>query len=218
VLPRLGTVNVGRLRRWLSQAARPDERSRRARRRLAALEVEFHGLRSFRAGDSPRWIHWRTSARRGELMVREFDHGTHHDLVVLVEPYAEADSSPALEAAVSMAATICWAWAQESGDRVVLGVAGAPPTVAASAGGPGQAAELLAALAVVTGAPEPDLAGLERRLLDARLPPGPALLVSSRRSDHRAADMLSARLDRPVAYLDAADPPPFYQPPPAGGP
>ena len=64
----------------------------------------------------------------------------------------------------------------------------------------------------------PDLAGLERRLLDARLPPGPALLVSSRRSDHRAADMLSARLDRPVAYLDAADPPPFYQPPPAGGP
>jgi uncharacterized protein (DUF58 family) len=36
-------------------------------------EGEFYGLRDYRAGDSPRWIHWRTSARRGELAVRQFE-------------------------------------------------------------------------------------------------------------------------------------------------
>src|SRR5581483_7364175 len=60
VLPRLGTLSAGRLRRWLVHAARPDERTRRTRRRLAQ-EAEFHGLRQFRSGDSPRMIHWRTS-------------------------------------------------------------------------------------------------------------------------------------------------------------
>ena len=42
---------------------------------------------------------------------------------------------------------------------------------------------------------------------------GPALLVSSRAGDGRAAEELARRLDRPVAYLDAAAPPSFYQPP-----
>lgn len=33
---------------------------------------EFVGLRHFRPGDSPRAIHWRSVARHGELMVKEF--------------------------------------------------------------------------------------------------------------------------------------------------
>src|SRR5438445_186493 len=83
------------LRRWLMHSARPDERAGRSRRRLA-LEAEFHGLRQFRAGDSPRWIHWRTSARTGELVVREFDHGTHNDLVLILEPFADQDDHEAV--------------------------------------------------------------------------------------------------------------------------
>ena len=86
VYPAVGNINLSRLRRWLMQASRPDERHRRNRRRITQ-EVEFHGLRSFRPGDSPRWIHWRTSARRGELMVREFDQGTHYDLLLILEAF-----------------------------------------------------------------------------------------------------------------------------------
>jgi uncharacterized protein (DUF58 family) len=211
VLPQLGTLHIGRLRRWLAQTARPDERARRTRRRLAH-EVEFQGLRAFHPGDSPRWIHWRTSARRGELMVREFDQGTHHDLVLLLEPFAEAEPSAALEAAVSLAATICWAWTHGSDDRVVLAIAGEEPIVVAGFGGTGQDFLLLETLAGVKRTLRPNLAGLQRKLLDVPLPLGPALLVTSRRNSG-AAEELSRRLDRPVAGMEGLAPPSFYHPP-----
>jgi uncharacterized protein (DUF58 family) len=179
--------------------------------------VEFHGLRAFRPGDSPRWIHWRTTARTGELMVREFDHGTHHDLLLILEPFAGPNNakSERLEAAVSLAATVCWAWAHESNDRVILAVAGREPVVADGLGSANQALALLECLAAVRGSETTDLPALERRLLSVALPGGPALLVSSRRNDSRTAEALTRRLERPVAYIDAADPPSFYQPPEA---
>ena len=43
----------------------------RARRLRVVGEGDLRGLRPFRDGDSPRAIHWRTSARLGEPIVRE---------------------------------------------------------------------------------------------------------------------------------------------------
>jgi uncharacterized protein (DUF58 family) len=215
VLPRLGRIHAERLRRWLMQSARPDERARRSRRRLA-LEAEFHGLRQFRPGDSPRWIHWRTTARTGELVVREFDHGTHHDLVLIVEPFADGADSEAVEAAVSLAATVCWAWSQEAGDRVTLAIAGPEPMVLTSGDAPGAVLDLMEALASVTGTSQINADALAGRLLERPLLAGPALLISSR-PDPRTAEELTRSLDRPVAYLNAASKPSFYQPPGTGG-
>src|SRR5262249_45358720 len=73
VLPALGQVHRGRLRRYLMPAGHVGARARARAIRSPAAHDEFHGLRAFRSGDSPRWIHWRTTARRGELMVREFE-------------------------------------------------------------------------------------------------------------------------------------------------
>ena len=33
------------------------------------------------------WIHWRTSARRGELMVKEFEQQNEQDLAILIDPW-----------------------------------------------------------------------------------------------------------------------------------
>jgi uncharacterized protein (DUF58 family) len=211
VLPRLGRIHLGRLRRWLMHSARPDERARRSRKRLA-LEAEFHGLRQFRPGDSPRWIHWRTSARTGELVVREFDHGTHYDLVLIVDPFASAESSEAVEAAVSLAATICWTWVEEAGDRVMLVVAGPRPAIVTGGDGPDATLELLETLAEVKGSDEANWQELVRLLQVRPLPAGPVLMVSSR-PDRIAADAVERLLRRPVAFLDATAPPSLYQPP-----
>ncbi len=206
VLPPVGTLHAGRLRRWLAQTPRPDERTRRSRRKLAT-EVEFHGLRAFRPGDSPRWIHWRTSARRGELMVREFDQGTHHDLCLIVEPYSQRPGDPTLEAAIQLAATICWSWAEDVGDRVLLAVLGGDPPVVT-----GNRFAQLECLARLAGSDSPRPDAMLDELGRFSLPVGPALLVSSRAATG-LAELLSRRLDRPVALIDTTRPPGFYQPP-----
>src|SRR5205085_9553237 len=137
-------------------------------------EVEFHGLRTFRPGDSPRWIHWRTSARRGELMVREFDQGSHYDLLLIVEAYEPEGGKSHLEAAVSLAASIAWQWARDGGDRVVLAIAGRESTVLATRDGRDPVSGVLACLADAHGSARPDLHALAAKLDHVALPAGPA--------------------------------------------
>src|SRR5229473_2002711 len=91
VLPRLGRLHRGRLRQFLARHVAATEPIRRAPRERLATEAEFHGLRTFRHGDSPRWIHWRTTARRGELMVREFEDAPGEHLILVVDPYLRAE-------------------------------------------------------------------------------------------------------------------------------
>jgi uncharacterized protein (DUF58 family) len=54
VLPRLGRLHRGRLRQFLARHVAATEPIRRAPRERLATEAEFHGLRTFRHGDSPR--------------------------------------------------------------------------------------------------------------------------------------------------------------------
>jgi len=60
--------------------------SRRRPRVHPTAQAEIHGVRSYRSGDNPRLIHWRTSARRGELMVRELEDVPSDNLLVIVDP------------------------------------------------------------------------------------------------------------------------------------
>ena len=55
---------------------------------------EFRGLRAFRAGDDPRDIHWRTSARRGIPLVRENEDEEAREATVVLDnsPDAAADA------------------------------------------------------------------------------------------------------------------------------
>ena len=83
----------------------------RAVTRRGVFDDEFHHLRDYRAGDNPRDIHWRTSARRNGLMVREFHQSRDRGLLVLIELWQSEqptqDELDRVELAVSFAATIC---------------------------------------------------------------------------------------------------------------
>jgi uncharacterized protein (DUF58 family) len=207
VFPALGRLHADRFRRFLSQAAPEPGLARRPVRRPAA-QSEVHGVRPFRSGDSPRWIHWRTTARRGELMVREFEERPADHLIVVLEPRLSAPAggpaapSPALEAALSLAATVCWEWCQRPGDRLALAVADRPPVVFAGRTGGDYALRLLECLALQGGSAEPDVDGLLDRLAAERLPPAPVLLVSTQPASF--AGRLAARLGRPVGFVNAA--------------
>ncbi len=200
VCPRLGRLHLGRLRRWLRYDTVREECHRSAGRPTRAARLEFHGLRPMRSGDSPRWIHWRTSARRGELMVREFEDTLGEDLLLIVDP--SADGRP-LEDIASFAATVCWVWCRQHGRRLMLVIAGPSPVVCHGETGPALAALTLEALALMQGWSEPGTDALLDRLRHERLPGGALLLVSPRRGP--LADVLRERLHRMVACLTVED-------------
>lgn len=105
VLPRLGTVrNLDALTAhrhgllYQGVADRGDEQ-------------EFHGMREWREGESLRRVHWRHSARRGRLLVREFRGEdrppVHVVLDARIAPRRRTSSRRgAFERAVSLAATL----------------------------------------------------------------------------------------------------------------
>ena len=70
-------------------------------------DVAFHTLREYVPGDDRRHVHWRTSARQGRLMVRQFidNRRSHLALVVDANPASYADAEE-FELAISMCASL----------------------------------------------------------------------------------------------------------------
>jgi uncharacterized protein (DUF58 family) len=76
-------------------------------RDLSDADMSFHALRDYVAGDDRRYIHWRSSARHGELLVKQFEdtRRTLTAVALATNPgdYAEDDE---FELAVSVSASI----------------------------------------------------------------------------------------------------------------
>lgn len=93
------------------------------------FDDEFYRLREYRPGDSMRTIHWRTSARWNELMVREYHQDRDHSLLVILDLWQPKQPSgkeiESREAAVSAAATFCVDFCRRGGQsRLILGLNG----------------------------------------------------------------------------------------------
>lgn len=78
---------------------------------------ELFGVREYRPGDSLRRIHWRSSARHGELVVREYEPPGVNTLVILVDP--EPPSAQIADQVARIAASEAWDCLREGG-RVAL--------------------------------------------------------------------------------------------------
>ena len=126
VFPRLGQLT----RAW---AARRQEAfaGEHRRERHQGADGDFYGVREWRVGDSRRWIHWRTSARLGRPVVRQFEQPRHRDLAVLVDlwqPPSPGESDlENVELAVSFAATVVADLCRKGGSNLHLGAGGLSP-------------------------------------------------------------------------------------------
>jgi hypothetical protein len=147
-------------------------------RRSGANEGDFFGLRSWRAGDSRRWIHWRTTARVGELAVRQFEQQRRFDVCFLVDaflpnsnlsselnsptPFGQAASQPispedAVEWIISAAASLVTQMVPTPTNRVALAVAGEKNACIAGGGNREPLSAMLKVLAEAMPSAEPDL-------------------------------------------------------------
>ncbi len=76
-------------------------------KKITNNDISFHALRDYVPGDDRRYIHWRSSARTGQLMVRQFEETRRSQVTMLVsENVADYASENEFELAVSIAASI----------------------------------------------------------------------------------------------------------------
>lgn len=215
VLPRLGWLHRGRFLRYLRDLSVQPQRTHHRRKPHShpAAQAEFHGLRSYRSGDSLRHIHWRTSARRGEWMVREFEDEPSDNLIVVVDPTLAVPLPEAFEELVSLAGSLCWEWCRRRGDKLILAVAAAKPLVLEGLTGPDHARRILECLALLESSTEPAKAAVLARLQAQRLPPALVVVLAVGRSS--LVEPLGRALGRRVYCLDAAGTErfDFYTPP-----
>lgn len=73
---------------------------------LTADDVAFHSLREYQPGDDRRLVHWRTSARYGTLLVRQFEPSRRSDTLVCITTSPNEIGPENFELALSVAATI----------------------------------------------------------------------------------------------------------------
>jgi uncharacterized protein (DUF58 family) len=89
------------------------------RRLTADPQAGFQSLREYVHGDDPRLIHWPTTARTGELMVREFVEVRRPQYTVVLDTSAHVASPDEFEEMVDVAASVACR-ALGSGHSVVL--------------------------------------------------------------------------------------------------
>jgi uncharacterized protein (DUF58 family) len=212
VLPRLGSLRRGGLRRHLRGPVTQGNRLQR-RPPHPAAQGEVHGLRAFRTGDSPRTIHWKTSARRGELMVREFEDAPGDSLLLVLDPFLPGmpDAEDRFEDAVSFAATLAREWCRGGAERLVLAVAASEPLLLDGIAGPAFVQRALEHLAEAV--PQGNSRALLGRLAALANPPAGTIVVAVGAGS--MAGPLGRLLRRPVTIIDITDQASldFYDPP-----
>lgn len=194
-------VNRERLLRWLRGGSGDGELRRVIR--ITPHEGEFHGLRDYRPGDSPRHVDWKATARQGRLAVREYEPPVPPRLLLVVEAYLPAKPTPQdrdhLEKTISLAAGIMEAWGQELGSRLVLVLAEKTCTIHET--DPPRPA--LEALAVLEGTPECSFQQMSKQIPRAML--GAPVLVLSSALGCPGGAIVSAQLNRPVRKVSPND-------------
>jgi uncharacterized protein (DUF58 family) len=193
---------LGRLSHDWTQVVRQAATTGQTVKHRSSRDAEYYGLRDWRAGDNRRWIHWRTSARRGALVVRQFEERRSRDLAVLVDLWQPPDPTDAqrenVERAISFVATLIAEGCRQSGRRLFLSLAASTFLERSGPASPLFFRQQMDELALVAPHHDEHVPPALGHAL-ALVPPSiPTLLVSTRAIDwdalHAAAAQRDARL------------------------
>ena len=74
---------------------------------LVDADLSFHAVREYVVGDSQRHVHWKSTAKTGRLMVRQYEESRHARIAVILDLHAESYASDdEFENTVSAAASL----------------------------------------------------------------------------------------------------------------
>lgn len=172
---------------------------------------EFRSLRDYRPGDPIRSIHWRSYARTGHPVVREFQDEFFARQALVLDTSAAAPFSPAFERAVSVAAWLV-ARPRENDCLLDLMFVGEQVHRLTAGRGLGGADALLRILAVVQPSPETSvdalLTSLDRHA--AQISSVIAIFLVWDEARQLAVRRLMARGLRPTVFLVSSDEAPVF--------
>jgi uncharacterized protein (DUF58 family) len=161
VFPAVHSIAPGRLGRDVGASEAPARRRGRGH--------DLYNLRPYRAGDDPRLIHWRSSAKTDTLTVRELEDETALDVRLVLVRAARGDGG-GLEGGVSEAASLAVHFLRRGADVALAG----PGLAVATGRGRGQERRILTALALYApaGGDEASPATAVRGAREIRVPIG----------------------------------------------
>src|SRR5436190_22692838 len=144
---------------------------------------ELHSVRDYEQGESLRKVHWRSTARRGHLMVKELEDAPRDEVAVLLDGDASAVVGESFDVQVRAAGSLLHAHAHRGRRAVLIVNAAAAEShrVHSDAGDWRAALELLASVEPTATTPVTALLGregnsavraLELAIVTARLAPG----------------------------------------------
>jgi len=179
-------------------------------RRLGPDPMRFSQVRDYRPGDSPRYIHWRATARKGVLQTKEFEPSASRMVIIALDvqtmerPYEYAPAY--LEFAISAAASLAMASLEARWQTGLItngpGPDGSPWQYIAPSRHPQQAVDLLSTLAALTPF-RGDSFDAMLGALQAQLPAGASLVCVSAHLRPEILQMLQAfrRAQHPVSLF-----------------
>lgn len=183
VYPRLGRLAPA----WKERLQEAYHGSRPVKRQQGLMEGDFHALRGYRDGDSMRWIHWRTTARRGFPMVKQFEQQRHHDLALMLDLWMPVEPSSAdlenVELAISFAATVVSDLCHRGSSQLLLGTGGREVDVTRGPASRGLFLEIMEHLATVTAGSNEQLPQLLEQSFGQIVGPCDLVLISTRDID-----------------------------------
>jgi uncharacterized protein (DUF58 family) len=162
---------------------------------------DLHSVREHEQGESLRNVHWRSTARRGQLMVKELEDAPRDEVAVVLDASADAVAGESFDVQVRAAGSILDAYVRR-GRRAVLvvaGVRGRSQQVHSPTGDRQRALELLAAVEPLGRTPltvllaeeaTPAARALELVVVTARIEPALVDRLIQRALSHRKVSLV----------------------------
>jgi len=181
---------------WRRLLTSEDQATPVQRQARAALDGEFYGLRDWRPGDGRSRVHWRTSARRQTLTVRQYERRRHLGFALVVDLWRPEKPSPEdlarVEQVVSFAATLLSEACRGGDQPLVVDVIAATPRKLRASASPNALHEALRVLAGVEATSDDRLSKSLAELFGELRPQMGAILVSTRAVDLLDREKFSA--------------------------
>lgn len=207
VAPRIGQLSPD----WahLIEAQHVGDAHRHPQR--GVVEGDYYGIRPWQSGDSMRWVHWRTTAKMGRPMVRQFERRRNRDVALLLDPWLPADAHERdeglLELALSLAATALADLTSRGHSHLTFAIAGDQQQCWSGPASPLFCQELLARLADTNPSRRHSLTQALEGVIDAA-PSGARLVIISPRDPGlagTAADPIDLPLDpEDLCWIDVS--------------